>query len=69
MALGGIPYYWSFMKKGLSVAQNFDHIFFDEDGELANEYDALYASLFKNPTIHISGHPCIILHYITLGPA
>lgn len=54
MALGGIPYYWSFMKKGLSVAQNFDHIFFSEDGELANEYDALYASLFKNPTIHIA---------------
>lgn len=53
MALGGIPYYWSFMKKGLSVAQNFDYMFFDEDGELANEYDALYASLFKNPTLHI----------------
>lgn len=54
MAMGGIPYYWSFMKKGQSVAQNFDSIFFDEDGALAGEYDALYASLFKNPTIHIS---------------
>lgn len=54
MALGGIPYYWSFMKKGLSVAQNFDHLFFDEDGELTLEYDALYASLFKNPTDHIA---------------
>ena len=54
MALGGIPYYWSFMKKGLSVAQNFDHMFFNEDGELATEYDALYASLFKNPTIHVA---------------
>ena len=53
MALGGIPYYWSFMKKGQSVAQNFDRMFFDEDGELAHEYDALYASLFKNPNIHI----------------
>lgn len=54
MALGGIPYYWSFMKKGLSVAQNFDRMFFDEDGELAQEYNALYASLFKNPTTHVS---------------
>lgn len=53
MAMGGIPYYWSFLKKGLSVAQNFDRMFFDEDGELAGEYDALYASLFKNPTVHI----------------
>lgn len=53
MALGGIPYYWSFMKKGLSVAQNFDRMFFDEDDELAHEYEALYASLFKNPNVHI----------------
>jgi len=54
MALGGIPYYWNFMQKGLSVAQNFDRMFFDEDGELAQEYDALYASLFKHPRVHIS---------------
>ena len=54
MALGGIPYYWSFMKKGKSMAQNFDHIFFDEDGELSSEYDAFYASHFKNPSIHIA---------------
>lgn len=54
MAMGGIPYYWSMLKRGLSVAQNFDRMFFDEDGELANEYDALYASLFKNPTAHLS---------------
>lgn len=54
MAMGGIPYYWSFLKKGQSIAQNFDRIFFDEDGELAGEYDALYASLFKNPSVHLS---------------
>ncbi|MDO4511653.1 MAG: ATP-binding protein [Bacteroidales bacterium] len=54
MAIGGIPYYWSFLTKGLSVAQNLDRMFFDEDGELAQEYDALYASLFKNPDVHIA---------------
>ena len=54
MAMGGIPYYWSFLKKGLSVAQNFDRMFFEEDGELVQEYHALYASLFKNPTVHIA---------------
>lgn len=53
MAMGGIPYYWSFLKKGLSVAQNFDRIFFEEDGELSGEYDALYASLFRNPSVHM----------------
>ena len=54
MALGGIPYYWSFLKKGQSVAQNFDRMFFSERGELCKEFDALYASLFKRPTTHIS---------------
>ena len=54
MALGGIPYYWSFLKKGQSVAQNFDRIFFQTGGELVGEFDALYASLFKKPQRHIS---------------
>lgn len=54
MALGGIPYYWSFMKKGQSVAQNFDRMFFHDGGELAHEFDALYASLFKKPRRHIA---------------
>jgi len=54
MALGGIPYYWNFMQKGLSVAQNFDRMFFSEDGEMAQEYDALYAFLFRKPHVHIS---------------
>ena len=25
MILGGIPYYWSFLKKGLSAAQNLEY--------------------------------------------
>lgn len=54
MAMGGIPYYWSFLKKGLSVAQNFDRMFFRTSGELTGEFDALYASLFKKPRHHIA---------------
>lgn len=54
MALGGIPYYWSFLKKGLSVSQNFDRMFFQPSGELTQEFDALYASLFKRPRHHIA---------------
>ena len=49
MVLGGIPYYWNFMKKGLSVAQNIDRLFFQESGELLGEFDMLYASLFRFP--------------------
>ena len=54
MALGGIPYYWSFLKKGQSVAQNFDRMFFQMGGELSQEFDSLYASLFKKPRRHIA---------------
>ena len=54
MAWGGIPYYWNFLRKGESVAQNFDRMFFSERGELTHEFDALYASLFRSPKIHIA---------------
>ena len=54
MVMGGVPYYWSFMQKGLSLAQNIDHLFFAENGELTHEYDALYASLFRNPKLHLA---------------
>ena len=53
MVLGGIPYYWNFLKKGLSVAQNIDRLFFQESGELQNEFDMLYASLFRFPEGYI----------------
>jgi AAA+ ATPase superfamily predicted ATPase len=48
MVMGGIPYYLSKMKRGLSVAQNIDNLFFAENAELKNEFQNLYASLFKN---------------------
>ena len=53
MVLGGIPYYWNFLKKGLSVAQNIDRLFFQESGELQDEFDMLYASLFRFPEGYI----------------
>lgn len=31
MILGGVPYYWSYLKKGLSLAQNIDAMFFGRD--------------------------------------
>ena len=54
MAIGGIPFYWSFLKKGKSLAQNFDRMFFSENGEMTHEFDALYASLFRHPEPHIA---------------
>jgi len=49
MILGGIPYYWHFLQRGLSVAQNVDDMFFSHSDKLENEFDELYASLFAAP--------------------
>lgn len=54
MIMGGIPYYWSFLDREKSLAQNIDYLFFNEDGELYNEFDELYASIFKNPDAYIN---------------
>ncbi len=49
MVLGGIPFYWEFLEKGLSVAQNIDRLFFEPDAQLKLEYDHLFSSLFRHP--------------------
>lgn len=54
MAMGGVPYYWSFIDKARSPSQNLDALFFSTNGELRDEYDHLYASLFKNPLRHMA---------------
>ena len=54
MALGGVAYYWSLLRPGLSAAQNFDWLFFGEADEMRGEYDRLFASLFKRPTRHLA---------------
>lgn len=53
MIMGGIPFYWSFLRRGLSLAQNIDRMFFSPDADLEEEFEALYASLFKNPSPYI----------------
>ena len=59
MILGGIPYYWSFLRKGLSVAQNIDQLFFTETAQLRDEYEALYAVLFKRPQNYLKIIQCM----------
>ena len=53
MAIGGIPYYWRYLSKGLSLAQNFDSMFFSESAPLKGEFAELYASLFKNAPMYM----------------
>ena len=48
MIMGGIPYYWKYLQPSLSPAANVDDIFFAGSDKLENEFEELYASLFKN---------------------
>jgi Mg2+ and Co2+ transporter CorA len=53
MMTGGIPYYLSKMKRGLSLSQNIDNMFFKRNAELKNEFNNLYASLFRDATEYV----------------
>lgn len=53
MVLGGIPFYWSMLEPGVSVAQNIDQLFFSENGALHSEFGELYHSLFRHPEHYI----------------
>lgn len=52
IALGGIPHYLNKIKKGQSVAQNIDRLCFENNADLAEEFDEVFASLFSNSNVH-----------------
>ena len=53
MVIGGIPYYLSLLNPQLSLVENIDDLFFNENGELRREYTRLYRSLFRNAEPYI----------------
>ncbi len=53
MVLGGVPFYLSKMDNGESIPQNIDRLIFAPDGELHDEFQSLYNSLYKNADNHI----------------
>ncbi|MDR3094657.1 MAG: ATP-binding protein [Bacteroidales bacterium] len=53
MIMGGIPYYLEQLKKGKSLSQNIDNLFFNKDSILTDEYRKMYASLFKKFDKHV----------------
>lgn len=53
MIFGGVPYYWSLLQRGTSITQEVDRLIFSPDGELHDEFEMLYASLFKKPEPYI----------------
>lgn len=54
IVLGGVPKYLSFVDKKYSVVQNIQRICFDPEGDLENEFNEVYASLFGNPSKYIA---------------
>jgi hypothetical protein len=53
MMMGGIPYYLSYVEKGLSAAQIIEKLAFTEQGILFAEFDNLFSSLFDHSESHI----------------
>lgn len=52
MVLGGIPFYWEALEKGLSAAQNINKLCFDTNGALTGEFGNLFRSLFDKAERH-----------------
>lgn len=48
MITGGIPYYLSLLKKGMSLARNIDELCFAADAKLKDEFTRLFKSIFSN---------------------
>ncbi len=53
MILGGVPYYLEHLRKDKSLSQNIDELFFAKHAFLKDEFNYLYASLFRNPEDYI----------------
>lgn len=53
MAFGGVPYYWSLLRSGDSVANSIDNLCFSPNGELKDEFNYLYASIFASPKDYV----------------
>jgi hypothetical protein len=52
MCVGGVPFYLKDIKAGESVPQILDQLFYHQQAILKNEFNNLYAALFRNNTVH-----------------
>lgn len=54
MIFGGVPYYMSLFKKEIGLSRNVDCLVFDKSAPLADEYNEMFASLFRRPERHMA---------------
>ncbi len=52
MAMGGVPYYLSYVEKGLTATENIQRILCDSNAPLNDEFTKLFKSLFKNSNVY-----------------
>lgn len=53
MVMGGVPFYWTKLERNMSMGQNINNLFMNEDGELHNEFSYIYSSMFNTPEKYI----------------
>jgi AAA+ ATPase superfamily predicted ATPase len=53
MFMGGVPYYMDLLNARKSLAQNINDLCFSRGGALRDEFENLYASLFREPHRHV----------------
>ena len=54
MVTGGVPYYLSYVEKGLSAAQNIENLAFRRKSFLLEEFNNLFSALFEDAEVYIN---------------
>lgn len=67
MVTGGIPYYLSYVKKGLSAAQVIEKLAFSKKSVLLEEFDSLFASLFDDHESYIEAVRILAKRHYGMG--
>lgn len=65
--LGGVPLYWTYVRKGLSAQQVIDELCFQSDGILVKEFERLFSSLFEDPKPYMDLIKIIAQHRYGIG--
>ncbi len=53
MMIGGVAHYLDKIERGNGISTNIDELFFEDSGELFDEFESIYKSLFENSDIHL----------------
>jgi len=59
MIFGGIPFYLSMFDASKSLSQNVDALLFDKEASFSDEFENLYASLFRNSEDYVKIVTCM----------